>query len=389
MSTIVLFSSLTQAQSLWRDGYIVSLTNDTSEVSIKSNFGKKRFLEVIVKRNSNVQKYNPTQLLGYGFKDGKKYSSEIVKSSFVEILLIGEVSLYRLGGVYYLKSNQKGVIELSEGTVQLARDNGYKRKNKQWKGMLLNYISDCEITAEEVQEINLNEAELILIIKKYNTCRGSNFEEVKESIPKLKVGFGMYAGVRSSTLEVFNDENLAGLLNNNYTSKDQVIGISASFLFPRLSNRSHFEAELRYTTSQYSSFVSDERPGFIIEQYEPVHNIDLVQLPVSFRYYLLRSKTSIFIQPGISFHFVVNSSSQILFDRITQSSITTENRSYLSFIKRFFTAWGRAGVTYQTNNLEIGLVAELFSPMTNFVIAPDGFISSLKQSSIGLIIALK
>ncbi|MBO3697870.1 outer membrane beta-barrel protein [Roseivirga sp. E12] len=386
LSVMNLFLS---AQSSWREGYVIELNGDTTNVLLKNTPNKSRFLNVQVKKEESSIRYLPQQLKGYGFYKGKSYSSELIDSLFIETLVLGEVELYRHRGDFFVRNQSKNTLKLSEGTIEYAGEGGFKRKNKQWKGALFEFLSDCGVVLEEVQSASLNESELTHLIIKYNKCKGSYFKEVKSGIPKLAINYGVSAGIRKSTLKVFNENYLAGILNNNYESSDLFFGLSASFLFPRLSEKSHFETELRYTASRYTNFVTNSPPGSIADQYETIHDIDFIQIPLSLRYYIIRDKVSFFVQPGIAFSFVTNFSSNILYDNITQSFITTENRDYLDIIKRFFTAWVRTGVTFQVQNFEIGLIGELFSPITNFVVAPDGFISSLKQSSIGIIISLK
>src|SRR5690606_9590570 len=91
------------AQLDFRPGYVITLQNDPikGEVNYRSN--SKGYKGCVFRQNRSTTKYDASQIKGYGFINDKAFRSDIIEGSFVEALVVGELSLYRQGNVFYLQ----------------------------------------------------------------------------------------------------------------------------------------------------------------------------------------------------------------------------------------------------------------------------------------------
>ncbi|MDN3668791.1 hypothetical protein QWY93_05560 [Echinicola jeungdonensis] len=96
-----------KAQNNFKEAFIINLENDTLKGLINSRSEFKNYNSCQFKRNGELTTYQPNQIHGFGFQQGKFYSAEIIKRKFVETLVFGDLSLYKYKSQYFLKKEGK------------------------------------------------------------------------------------------------------------------------------------------------------------------------------------------------------------------------------------------------------------------------------------------
>jgi hypothetical protein len=155
------------AQKNYKQGYLITLGNDTLRQQIAYRSDKKNYVSCKVKSNGEIQKYKPSEINGFGFKNDKYYSSVITDGIFVKLLVQNDLSLYRSKKDFYLYRNGKTYwLKSNEDDLTIYRD-----KNYEWKGKMIFLTDDCEGFSENLtRRLKLNEEELIILVKSYNDC---------------------------------------------------------------------------------------------------------------------------------------------------------------------------------------------------------------------------
>lgn len=87
--------------------------------------------------------YSPDQLLGFGYSDGRYFTSKIEKGEFTEVLVTGVLSLYKSNEIYYLQKDTS--IYRLESKLEVVNHNGEQkiRDVSNWKGVISYLLSDC------------------------------------------------------------------------------------------------------------------------------------------------------------------------------------------------------------------------------------------------------
>ena len=115
---LILISAELQARSDFRDGFIIKATNDTifGKIDYRSNLNNTK--SCLFKTSSGIVEYTPDQIIGYGFKNDKFFSSEIIKGTFTEVLVAGELSLYMSGNDLFVRKTGSEMYKLESKQIR-------------------------------------------------------------------------------------------------------------------------------------------------------------------------------------------------------------------------------------------------------------------------------
>jgi hypothetical protein len=184
---ILLSSANLSAQAFYSDGFIVTLSGDTVRGTVKFRPASKD-ASCILKIGKNSTKYACNQIKGLGFNTGRYFSSEIIPDRFIEILIDGQLSLYRSGYTFYVrkvndelyKLNAGQIADTTEVIVEGSREKVYGfREDVKWKGILTVLISDCSDSYPMIQNVEYDEKSLAKIVAEYNRCKGYSFHDFR------------------------------------------------------------------------------------------------------------------------------------------------------------------------------------------------------------------
>lgn len=359
LTLLILLVSLSSilSQVNYRDGFIITLDKDTIKGQVDYRSNSKNYISCIFKSNSDEKEYFPNQISGFGYTDGRFFSSKIIVESFVEVLVLGKINLYRSKGKYHIKKDTT-FIDL-ESRIKRVKVHGkvtYQEQSK-WKGMLSYLISDClKNPANLVSNIKLDERGLVKLLVKYNKCSNKHFLAYKIKKPWVKIAYGATIGITQSNILVTAKQRSFARFGNSFTSIDPSLGLIAELIFPRLTEKASIQAELSISKPSYSSLVK-------IEKYPPqIHDIfiDLTTLsiPLSLKYSFLKDKYNFYLQAGTNFDVHVDSKTKILTEEIVDNVVTTYPEKPAFVINKFQIGyWGGIGIlrSFQKFNGEISV----------------------------------
>ena len=349
-----------------KKGYIVINDVDTLSGSILFKSNKKEFTGVYFKeKNSDFFNYTPSQIKGYGYKEGYRFSSEMRDGSFAKVLVKGKLSLYQINNTF--------LIEKDGQLHTLQKQESDEIKNSNWKGILSYLVSDC-LNAREITKPKLLDKYLTELVIQYNKCHESKYEEVNSNTKWNTIDVGITSGVslsnvrfRSASSQLLSEATYYSSLGNfNF-------GLALEFRFPR-SNKPSFGVEVLLSQINFESDVSKTRSlsGLNAPPYsmERMYQFDIktISIPVYIKNHLFIKKTPLYYNIG----FLLNFRSSFDLTRRTKRTILDSEET--SIQESFF---GSASRQNEIGMLfELGIQKNLLGLRTLMGIRPQISISS-------------
>lgn len=335
------FSTRKHAKKDFKSGYVIDNQHDTllgmilatnKIVSSQTCF----FLNI---KDNSVTQYFPNDILGYRYIDGKYYiakpnlRNKKKSNCFYEFLIKGKASAYYIkdqsGDHYYIESEGKELIELTEEERSVVRDDGTYIKPSLYKGKLKYSLAESKNIQDDIEKLKLSHESLINLLKEYHydVCKAEEcivFE--KKKLP-ISLSFNLETGYALSRFD------FGHLLLSNYIPSPRIdIGLTISnFMFD--VKRLYFQvgASIQYYTyltlkcksntneselityNDKRYYLNNERNLELIDNYNLVTKFDVninttaVSLPLSFGYLVeTNSRWTPFIKIGITTTFVLN-----------------------------------------------------------------------------------
>lgn len=297
---LVLLVTELLGQTDLRSGFIIDLENDTTFIQVENRANKNNYVSCRINSNDNTQEYYPGEIKGYGFVGGRFFTSAIVDSVFVEVLIDGYISLYRLDKVFYVKKNEK-LYKLEFAKIRVEREGGvFTSEDKRWRGYLSYFVSDClDNFGERIAEIDFHEKDITQLIKDYHLCTDKQFVEIKQGKEWVKTHIGANIGIISSNLSFGKVYNYR-YLPKSFNSLSPIIGLSFIFYSPRIDERTALQTEANIFKSSFESFY--EEGGFQPGQHRVFVDLVSLSIPVLFRYNIPFSKTTLNVNAGFVYN---------------------------------------------------------------------------------------
>lgn len=325
-------------QSDFRNGYIVTLENDTLPGHVAYRTNSLNLESCIFSGPSGKKEFFPGDILGYGFADNEHFMSGIVENTFVEVLVTGPMSLYEAkdrfvigkeGEYYELYSDRQMVYDRAKyeyNTVEKSR----------WRGKLSFLLNDClKNSQRSTASIRLKEKDLTRLITRYNECRGVDYSEFKKNKPWGVFEFGASLGMANAQMttkredkfhnpKYMADPSLFEHLADSYESVIPTVGVVVSFTAPRISERFAFQTEAQYSQTAFQSLVVVERSQSQ-EYHDTYIELSTISVPLSVKYSFPERAIGFFMQGGAQLNFHIDSNSYVLSEEVRDGVVYTSD----------------------------------------------------------------
>jgi hypothetical protein len=308
MKTFVLVSLLLttsmsknlMAQAQFKDGYIISLQGDTINGKIKYRSQSKNYQACVFANEGGTKEYRPTDIQGYGYVKGQHYTSAYTNTSFLEALVLGEVNLYKMDKVYYLKKSGQDMVALVAKVLE-SKVNGkiHRTEDNKWKLLCVQVLGDClEDPAARLKYVRLNEKTIVSLVSDYNLCRNHNFIDLKKDRPWTRVTYGVGIGATKSKIAISVDDNTFDYLPSKFKTTSFTVGIPLIFSFPRVTERLAFQSEFYFTNTTFSSELTINNEPVDTRHYHSSINLQTISTPLSLRIPVTQGVFSTYINLG-------------------------------------------------------------------------------------------
>ncbi len=210
----------TMGQDLWEAGFVITQKADTvfgliENNDIRANIQFCNFRKTMI---DPVIKYEPQDIRGYRFNDGKFYISKSIDDSefdgpvFMEYLIQGQANIYRYVNERYFIETVDGIQELknSEELVEYKGDK-YINLKKEYI-LLLNYFMREANMPNQIQAVRFNSKSLISIAKRFHerVCDDEECIVYEKSVSNMRWRYRISGGLS------FNSYNFGAISDTNF-----------------------------------------------------------------------------------------------------------------------------------------------------------------------------
>jgi len=375
--TLIFFFSLTIScfsQTDFRNGYLVTDKGDTLFGLINYREGIKAFglCEFKGSKTGKTINYTPNEIVGYGFIKDKIYLSKDIKLEgadpkpvFVEVVLSGIVSLYRLEESFLVGKEGKIYQLINEQVETIVNGTRVVKNSNQFVATLNLLLFDCVELRSDIQKTKLVEGPLIDVIQAYNTCMGEKSIVYKESKPWLKSGIGISGGYGISAIkfDVPKNTSYKHLEGKFETSASLVGGLAVELESPRLSERFSFKGEILYLSSTFYRFNLFEDFSSTERNYVTI-NLKQLKIPFGLRYTFPARKFTPYASTGFSVTFNLNPESIWVREIESNNVVNTSMNEALNFNNQQLGYWASFGFLRPVSN-KLNAFVELRYERTN------------------------
>lgn len=317
------------SQSNSREGFIIRLTHDTIHGTIEYPGGSEIYRSCIFNDGKTTINYMPAELAGYGLKDYKFFSSQILTGYFVEVLVSGKLSLYKYERHYYIQKEGERLLLLEHKKPKGHIDGKfYSKEDHTWKNLLTAMSSDCPQIIERLRTAWFNEKNITDFILRYYQCTGNEYIEYKANIPWTKLGVEINTGL--SYFKISNIKGKVPNLKNTISSLSPVAGLTLLTTFPRTEERFSIQLDVLYRKRDYTSssmLIQDEQTVYNDLRYQ----LNSLTVPLSVRYTASNLKLPLYFYVGINYTFFIQSEYLIRAEIVKNNVVRTyQNKDNLN-----------------------------------------------------------
>jgi len=374
---------ISYGQNDFRNGYIITVKNDTLQGQVDYRSNLKNYESCIFKSEKGITEYYPNQILGFGYLNDKFFSSQITEGSFVEVLIVGQMSLYKSKDKYLVKKDSL-LIDLHSNIQKIIIDGKMAAVEKsRWRGNLSYLLSDClKNSSSLTSNIILKEKNLAKLIIKYNSCKGSEYKEYKANKPWTKFEFGATIGVSKSDIRTANKPAAYSYLSDSYNSIDPSIGVLFAIYAPRIMEKIALQGELHYSKSSFSDLVRLD--GIRTKFHDTYIKLTRLSIPLSVKYSFPEKKYCFYIQGGINYDYHLSSETRLLSEEVYGSVVNTYPERTIDIDDNQLGYWAGIGILKTYGKFK-GSIAIRYIQMPA-IIGNSVFTARRNQISLNLIL---
>jgi hypothetical protein len=344
--SVILFSTLANAQINFEEGYIISSSNEKSTVFIKNVEWKDNpvSFEYRMGENGEITTGTLNSVKEFGINGDSRYVNTTVnidKSSdntsqlsynknpefqketlFLKVLIDSKASLYSYeeGNLtrFFYKIENNPIEPLVFKNYKIT--NFQAGKNEQYKQQLYNTLKCESISLDDVENLEYQKSELLKFFIKYNECENSelvNFEANKSTyIFHLSIRPGVNSA--SASLENKLDKNRDVTFDNETNFR---LGLEAEVILP--FNKGKWAVLFEPT---YQSYKSQK----IVDGQNIEIDYRSIEFPLGVRhYFFLTDKSKLFL--NASYVIDANLSSTIIYESDIDLEIKSSSNAAVGF----------------------------------------------------------
>lgn len=275
----------------------------------KLDFNRQLFLETTTTFLQTVFKGNKSL---YHFRDKENKNNYYIKVDGDFALLVYKKYMKRQG------STGMGVYE-----------------NLKYQGQLAYYLKGCSSIAQKVKTVRYTKDDLEKLFLAYYNCSADVLRFRKKG-EKLKVNFGVLAGVSLTKLSFAGIPEFASLIDINYpVSVNSTGGVFVDLVFPRNGRKWAIRNEFTYaafkTEVQHTLYDSDEKYSIYNNKFEYVH----LKMYNMIRYtYPISKKIKVSLNAGLSNGFAIQEVNYQKKTKILNTSTAVSEKDAIKYTKK-------------------------------------------------------
>jgi hypothetical protein len=374
---ICLYSSPLNAQVGIKDGFIITLENDTLYGKIKYSNNRK---ECNFTNEKGTIVYTPSEIKGFGFVGDMHFTSMVVEDNFLQVLISGELSLYKGNSFFYLEKKGNEVLKLvQKEKTDTVEGKIYVREDLSWKGYINILIYDCIRDPKVIRNLKMDERNLTHLAINYNNCKGVSYIDYLAKKTWTKVELGFSSGITQSWVKI-NDASLYNYLPHKYLSYDPSLGLCLILSSPRFLKRVALQSEVELIKSDFFSEVIETSPSWTNYHDTYIHLTALSFLQ-SLRYTVIDRDYGLFINLGVIFANNLHKETRRENELLTRNDVFTSSGKAFNIMNKQFGLCGGIGFQKPFDKFSAGVTFK-YNWMSNFCV--EDFNSNITHLSLSL-----
>ena len=288
-------------------GYVIVPEGTTTFTDVLYQARDSRFKVCKVRESNGLEKeFSPGEIQGYGFVGGKFYASFPDNSSFAEVLVRGQMNLWKTPtSLYIYVDGQVIVVEESNLKVLQAK------------------FSACENFQEKV---SLTEEALLNQVISFNECIGSTPTQYSELTPSIQLEIGPQLTYLANTY-FFGDSRGYDYLDRELSSSSPQVGFSLNISAPKKVRGLSLDMGIFYHTSQINEFFVEEsviaNALLRAEYYDLIMEYSAITVPVAVKYSSYEKRNRIHAQVGFVSQVIIDESVRLLSESLRANEVFT------------------------------------------------------------------
>lgn len=355
------------AQTDFREGFIIKQDGDTLVGELLYRKSDEKYFSSTIKQNKERQDFLPSQIKGYGFLDDKFFISGIAENEFVEVLLEGNLSLYKTYSSYkeafYIVNEEGRISKLETKRLELIRNGErYVKDDNLWIGKLLTMTQDCNEGLPSPETLKLNQKTILDYVAGYNECQSSPYRVYKSRLPWIKLNYGILLGYLQSNFLV-KDRQISETphLLDSYNSSSFIGGLTLQISLPKFRDNTFFVVEGLYHEESYLSTVIRENAG-TINYYDTSVDISTLSLSFSGKYNFRLPTLQIVVQAGVCLDLPTHKETYLRREEIRNSNLyTSPIEEAFGFRDNYFGLFGALGLEKDWGSFSTTLTLRAYS----------------------------
>lgn len=320
------------AQADFREGYLITLSNDSTRGWIKDapaeiSSGKCEFKS---REDSPAEIFYPGTINGFGFSQEDRFYESLVTGSgnngttkvFAEKLFRGRADLYRYNDFFYLaKDGKQEKVEKVKTREANTGGGRYLHQHKTYIGTLNRYLSDCLPARLLSGDVAYTEKDFVEVFKRYSECAGVPYHQYKDRKQKRRIAYQVFAGFNNSTIE-FEDPSLNVYDRDNNFFVGAGVTVPLSFLGDKVS----LTAEPHYYSNVYRGVRSGFTPTGAVDK-DYIMELSAVKIPVGVKLQFGNSAFTPYLKGGLTALLPLKGTARIEWQGNTEDEFSIEEKT--------------------------------------------------------------
>lgn len=392
---IFVFFSLNINAEKIKPGYIITNTGDTISGHIKIQPDYKLYQECTFIKDNKETIFEPNAIKSYSINNERYFKSGILNNSFVELLVTGDIFLYKKQNIFFIVKN--GKVHKLQKNKEVEESGITKfREDNRWKNIFIYLINDKLKNQINPKKIIFSEKFFTNFVQKYNSHFNEDVIEIKRNIPWNKYSIGFSTGLSNTNFGVKRGSNGGNfghskvLLDpHNFNTYSPYIGIVSEISWPRISNKIELQLGIEYSKASISNSVESYKDPYLTTIYHYLAEINKLSIPISVMYNVnILKKHRFYFKTGTVIDYNFQSEFDITYEKRYLKTIQLYRYGDLTTSKVVLGITGGLGFKIDSKRFT-GRIELNYNALISNIIAESVFKIREQRLAFGIIISYK
>jgi len=328
-------------QKIFRDGYLIKKNGDILN-GLVEYAPKQNIPSVCIFKRFDIAvaiTYTPGEIREFGYVNGNRYVAKSLdnKDNFYEVMVSGNITLYRKGSKFFLEKGQSGMIELNNGLIEYSID-GEKHRFDDLPSFL-KFITEGK--AGNIEEKLNPKKDLVPIIAEYCKASGSPYIVYNQVFSeKMLLSESFRSGGNRNSYGVFTGMNIYSLIikpESEFYIPDPepeispTVGLTCERVISRRNDKLALRIDLLFLKQNFYSYSEYSIASYTYRD-DAFFDFTGIKLPIMLQYSFTSGRLIPYVNAGISYLAFIQKN--YLHIRETESyshDITTDEDSDMPF----------------------------------------------------------